>query len=263
MANIRTTKVADVKSLLTAGISLEKVDITGYAGTSGSDISFKRALWKAQHYKCAWCEHKVECLGYEVEHFRPKKAAVGRDGRTRPGYWWLAWTWSNLLFACLNCNRYSKGSRFPLREEGRRLKPEEQPPGRERPLLLDPAAPGDPRQHLIHRPVRPDDWWVFPREGSREGAWTLKILDLNRDELRTLRGSFYRDHLQPQVERLGQRVHQVRAQAVDVAELRADWAALIRTMGTPTYEYSAFALDVLDHHFPAPLRRAMGLPAPM
>tara|TARA_R110002124_G_scaffold120895_6_gene278987 strand:- start:48717 stop:49526 length:810 start_codon:yes stop_codon:yes gene_type:complete len=50
--------------------------------------------------KCAFCEQKVE--QYHVEHYRPKKI-----------YYWLAFSWDNLLMACPTCNQH-KGENFEL-----------------------------------------------------------------------------------------------------------------------------------------------------
>lgn len=54
------------------------------------------------HGKCAYCETLVEQL--HVEHFRPK----------RGGYYWLAYSWDNLLLACPICNT-SKKNGFPIK----------------------------------------------------------------------------------------------------------------------------------------------------
>lgn len=51
--------------------------------------------------KCAYCETPVEQM--VVEHYRPK----------RGGYYWLAYSWDNLLLACPKCNEF-KGDRFPI-----------------------------------------------------------------------------------------------------------------------------------------------------
>jgi uncharacterized protein (TIGR02646 family) len=52
----------------------------------------KSALELRYHHKCAYCEQKVE--SYDVEHYRPKKI-----------YYWLAYSWDNLLFCCEKCNQ--------------------------------------------------------------------------------------------------------------------------------------------------------------
>jgi hypothetical protein len=67
--------------------------------------------------KCAYCESVIlNTHPGEVEHFRPKGRVRGRDGKVEkvtiggaetehPGYWWLAYAWSNLLPCCIDCNR--------------------------------------------------------------------------------------------------------------------------------------------------------------
>jgi len=60
----------------------------------------KKALKAIYHSKCAYCEQKVEEL--HVEHYRPKSI-----------YWWLAYSWDNLLLACPVCNR-NKSNHFEM-----------------------------------------------------------------------------------------------------------------------------------------------------
>lgn len=60
----------------------------------------REALITIYKHKCAFCEQKVE--QYHVEHYRPKKI-----------YYWLAFSWDNLLMACPNCNS-PKGQNFDL-----------------------------------------------------------------------------------------------------------------------------------------------------
>lgn len=60
--------------------------------------SVKRQLIADQHGKCCFCETKIGPDG-DVEHFRPKAAWCQGDGEPLnwPGYYWLAYEWSNLL----------------------------------------------------------------------------------------------------------------------------------------------------------------------
>src|SRR5690606_33652023 len=51
----------------------------------------KAALKSIYHNKCAFCEQRVEMT--HVEHYRPKAI-----------YYWLAYSWDNLLIACHHCN---------------------------------------------------------------------------------------------------------------------------------------------------------------
>lgn len=68
----------------------------------------KDSLEALYHCKCAFCETKSEQM--HVEHYRPK----------RGGYYWLAYSWANLLLCCPTCN-INKGDDFPLAEGGVRV----------------------------------------------------------------------------------------------------------------------------------------------
>lgn len=58
------------------------------------------ALRSIYRNKCAFCEKKVEQS--HVEHYRPKSK-----------YWWLTYSWDNLLLACSTCNSH-KGDEFEI-----------------------------------------------------------------------------------------------------------------------------------------------------
>ena len=60
------------------------------------------ALINIYNHKCAYCEQKME--RYNIEHYRPKKI-----------YYWLAFSWDNLILACPTCNGY-KDVHFDLAE---------------------------------------------------------------------------------------------------------------------------------------------------
>jgi hypothetical protein len=86
--------------------------------------SVKRALIKAQHGKCAFCESKITHIAYgDVEHFRPKAGVRQKasDKLQRPGYYWLAYEWRNLLLSCQLCNQRYKENLFPLELNEMRL----------------------------------------------------------------------------------------------------------------------------------------------
>lgn len=53
----------------------------------------REALIGIYKHKCAYCEQKME--RYNVEHYRPKKI-----------YYWLAFSWDNLIMACPTCNGF-------------------------------------------------------------------------------------------------------------------------------------------------------------
>ncbi len=78
--------------------------------------------------KCWYTEAKVRDHGglFEIDHFRPKAAAIDpmHDNRPLPGWAWLAYDWRNFRLSAPVANRLSKapgadaigkGTRFPLR----------------------------------------------------------------------------------------------------------------------------------------------------
>ncbi len=103
-----------------------------------SDKSVRKILLKMFHGKCAYCESKITAIyNGDIEHFRPK-GKIQNANPSRPGYFWLASDWENLLFACPFCNQtnthefrngnnieeavFGKLDQFPLETETHRLK---------------------------------------------------------------------------------------------------------------------------------------------
>jgi uncharacterized protein (TIGR02646 family) len=173
--------------------------------------------------KCAYCEtHIGPTGGATVDHFRPKTRATGMPkGDTAPDhYWWLAYSWDNLVYSCMSCNR-AKRSKFPVR--GRRAEPFESTAS-EDPLLLNPYGREDPARHLS-----------FDTDGLVEarteiGHWTISVLQLNRPDLVEARS----------------------ARAVEVLSSldRLD-ADSVSKMGAAHQPYAAMVRDLLDRHFSA------------
>ncbi len=160
--------------------------------------AFSKKLFDAQHSKCCYCE-LIETNGFnDVEHFRPKGRADRSPGSAeKHGYWWLAYTWENLLFACATCNRSNKNDQFPL-ADAQTLQAEEQPPGEEKPLLLDPASTSNnPVAHIVHV-LRGSNWHAEPRNNSQYGRYTIAVCGLDRDELLELRGNHVANIVEPQ-----------------------------------------------------------------
>ena len=146
--------------------------------------SVKDALIKAQHGKCFLCESKVTHIAFgDVEHFRPKAGHRQKesDELGRPGYYWLAYEWSNLFFACQICNQKFKKNLFPLSNPARRAVSHRSDITQERPLFVDPAV-DDPLQFISFRKEIP-----FPLNNSRRAKATIKLLGLDRPELNEVR----------------------------------------------------------------------------
>ena len=70
-----------------------------------SDDSVRKVLLNMFNGKCAYCESKITSIyNGDIEHFRPK-GEIKEATPTKPGYYWLAAEWENLLFACPFCNQ--------------------------------------------------------------------------------------------------------------------------------------------------------------
>lgn len=138
----------------------------------------KDSLARAQFEKCCYCEggdFRAHVAG-DVEHYRPKGSVKTDVEEIYPGYYWLAYSPTNLYFACPDCNAYRKRSRFPLKFEIARARNHHDPLGAEQPLLLDPAGPQNPRDHI--RFARDQPVGV-----TEEGRVTIEVLHLDRDQL--------------------------------------------------------------------------------
>ena len=157
-----------------------------FDGTLYGDPTVKQALIIAQHGKCCFCERKIGGEG-DVEHFRPKAGFCQGEGHPleRPGYYWLAYEWDNLLLACPICNQRFKRSLFPLLDPAKRARNHHGDLTQERPLFIHPAKE-DPARFIGFRQEVP-----YAIRGSRRAKETIKALGLNRENLTEER----RDHL--------------------------------------------------------------------
>lgn len=73
-----------------------------------SNSEVKDTLIKLFKEKCAYCESKfLHVYSGDVEHFRPK-GQIAEAPNPKPGYYWLASNWDNLLLSCRNCNQKLK-----------------------------------------------------------------------------------------------------------------------------------------------------------
>ncbi len=116
--------------------------------------------------KCAYCEQQIARDQYgDIDHYRPKKGVtdendrvinitVNGEERSHPGYYWLAYEWTNMLPSCQFCNRpfsgrtgdetLGKRNRFPV-VSGHAIEPGEEK--QEEPLLINPTV-DDPAEHF-------------------------------------------------------------------------------------------------------------------
>lgn len=252
LEEVRDRELAKLGGIATVRPPLSK-EITGY------DV-VKWDLWRAQHQKCCYCEKKEYASFEDVEHYRPKAAADRSPGSTeRHGYWWLAFTWENLLFACPMCNRTGKNDGFPLEAGGKALRVRDAPPGEERPLLLDPAGTLNPVAHIeFVATSTPRPWWARPRDASAHGTWTIEVCKFNRDELLEARKDYVDNYVMPKVNDLRNALRSRSAKALGEAFDRA------RGLLRPSQMYVGLAYDALRHQVPdADLaRKGLAWPAP-
>jgi uncharacterized protein (TIGR02646 family) len=146
--------------------------------------SVKNALIKAQHGKCCFCESRVLHVDYgDVEHFRPKGGFRQKesDALSKPGYYWLAYDWSNLFLSCALCNQRYKGNLFPLLDPSKRARSHRDDIRDEQPLFIH-ASADDPEKCIGFRAETP-----YAIGGSRRGRATIGALALDRPELQELR----------------------------------------------------------------------------
>jgi uncharacterized protein (TIGR02646 family) len=139
----------------------------------------KRSLEKLQDYKCCFCESNVSAISHgDVEHYRPKAGWVqGDEPINKPGYFWLAYDWDNLLLSCQICNQKYKKNHFPLITETTRAKKHSDDISKEDPYLIHPVN-DDPEEHIEFNNEVPK-----AKNGSNRGKVTIEKLGLDRSLL--------------------------------------------------------------------------------
>jgi uncharacterized protein (TIGR02646 family) len=238
---------------------LARARFAHHAGVAQSfeGYNVSAVLWERQHHKCAYCEAPLRSPSNQpTEHFRPKAR-----------YWWLAWSWENLLLACSTCNDAAhKGDRFPLEPGSPALAPLDMDVSQERALLLDPAR-DDPQQHIEYQLVGAR-WMPVARDGSQRGDETIRILGL--DEVPGILDQC-RDHvrhvLMPAIERVEEGLRMAdeargdaeQEQALFTVNQHRWWPLVQRHVVNQRAQHRALSWHVLDHHFPRSRRRAYRL----
>lgn len=167
----------------------------------------KAAFSQAQHGKCGYCETSIAgSQDGDVEHYAPKSAVDDIDSdpttwgseaepsiarlakasrrttsRSKTGYWWRAYDWSNYLFACAVCNQKYKDAVFPLEPTPQtRWKPTQRD-RTHRPLLLNCYDDDAPWRHFE---VDALTGALTGRPTSKRGTATIGTCGLHRDTLR-------------------------------------------------------------------------------
>lgn len=219
----------------------------------------RKPLHQAQHGKCAYCEMQQQSAALPVEHFRPK-ARVTSDSEhvtSATGYWWLAWSWNNLLFSCTTCNSQArKGNHFALAPPSVPLRPEQEPPGEEWPMFIDPGCE-DPIDHIVFVEIKRGHWVPRPRSGSARGRYTIDKLGLDNPALI----DHYRDHVDHLVQPMLQEIRAA-LKREDAREVATRWRFCVRRLFHPRTPFQALSYDVLHASLSAKAREDWRLAIP-
>ncbi len=241
-----------------------------------SEKDVKAALNELFHLKCAYCESRFGgTQPMDVEHFRPKGMVLetdnnGQERELKPGYYWLAAGWENLLPSCIDCNRerwqeiqgqddpekQGKANHFPL-AAGSNHQREHDQAADETPLLLNPCDETvDPDTHLSYT----EEAVVRAREvdgaSSPMAEASIRVYGLNRAGL---------VHDRQQIAQLIRRKAETIWTLLDILEgnhgdcpvhiledlMQQEWDSLLEFM-RPERAYSAMARQIITDYFEVP-----------
>jgi uncharacterized protein (TIGR02646 family) len=241
-----------LQAKLARGEKLGTGDFKAYK-TSG----IREALNACFRFKCAYCESFYGATApVAIEHYRPKAKVTTEQG-DRPGYFWLAARWANLLPSCTDCNSarkqemagrlmtVGKGNQFPIANEARRAQAEDQERDEDR-LLLHPYL-DQPDRHLEFA----EDGIVRPRRtsgrDSRKGSVSIAVYALQRPVLvgaRLVRQSEIRGVMNV-VEREARR-HDLDPGDAQQAQILEDEVARLRRYCADDAQYSEMARQMIE-----------------
>ena len=142
-------------------------------------------LSKIYHKKCAYCEKNLLDAPKHIEHYRPKSV-----------YYWLAYSWDNLLLCCATCNS-NKGVKFDI--EGTKVEYNNETfkdiqnlgslyDSIEKPLLINPEKDDFLNDIYYTKTAKIDS-------NNKRVKYTIETCNLNREELRQLREIILNDFL--------------------------------------------------------------------
>ncbi len=137
---------------------------------------FRERLIILQDGKCGYCEKKID--KGDIEHYRPKAAVITEEvngNYIQPGYYWLAYSWWNMLLACSDCNSQEfKGNKFPLvGGEINRCKDHNENINLESPVLIDPI------NEVAEKLIEYNNETAIPIKRNVRAQRTIDILGLN------------------------------------------------------------------------------------
>ena len=213
--------------------------------------------------KCAYCESSyAETAPPDIEHYRPKGGVEVEGQLEKPGYYWLAADWTNLLPSCIDCNRKrthdfpaagpelrGKANRFPIGNPNQRAKaPGEE--AREQRLLLHPCL-DHPEEHLEFIAEGVIRAKVQRGVESPMGKVSIEVYGLDRTDLTQARGRVLL-RMSGIMERIRRTQARMAIPGRDAArareleeDLRADIAEL-KSYANPNQPYSGMAAQAIE-----------------
>lgn len=185
---------------------IDKIADKIYKGEYSKDGKTRSAVREslAVYYlgKCAYCEN-VEKKA-EIEHYRPKKGVTG--DAAHPGYFWVCYQWTNLVPSCRYCNTEggkanqfpvlgTRVAAFPKKADGKpdyaRFSAYHSLMKNEKPYLLHPEI-DDPKKFFKFDATGQ----IIGTDTQKRGEETIKICNLNRDNLLALRQQMIDDFVE-------------------------------------------------------------------
>ena len=205
-----------------------------YSAYKGKDV--RKELTRIFHGKCAYCETRfvAACPG-DIEHFRPKGGYSLDGDLIKPGYYWLAADWENLLLACPHCNQthtleifdgegwvekvVGKLNQFPLEDESKRLNN-----GSGQKYFMEEYLDLYEEEEEVRLLLKPctdnvEDYFEYSKEGIILPKGDLEGIDLNKAKTSICVYALQRSGL---VKERGQKVIEINAQIERVIEYIED-----------------------------------------
>ncbi len=195
----------------------------------------KDELIKLQHNKCCFSEAKLLGDYGDVEHFRPKgridEYPAGKQ--FYPGYYWLAYDWSNLFLCKQIINVSFKRNYFPLLDESKRNHSHHDC-NSEDPVIIDPCAE-DPRNHIQF-------YLDEPIHITKKGEICIKLLGLRHSHFEEARRKYFQI-----LQRIKDVVDIAVSKGVDINDPMLNGPLLtLREAIQPDAQFSSMAIDLLQ-----------------
>ena len=108
------------------------------------------------------------------------------DPLSTPGYFWMAYNWSNLFFSCQICNQRHKKNLFPLSDPGKRVRNHHGDITDEDPQFVHPTD-DDPEEFIGFRSEI-----AYAKSGNVRATISIMAFGLNRNDLCEKRRTSYK-----------------------------------------------------------------------